>query len=66
MATQLCPYFKAGQELSIGEWQRLALARDWFRNAQLFIFDERSSALDPLAEAQRIKSFRNVIGQQAH
>jgi len=37
----------------------------WFRNAQLFIFDEPSSALDPLAEAQMIKSFRDVIGQRS-
>ena len=65
LATQLGPHFKAGQELSIGEWQRLALARAWFRNAQLFIFDEPSSALDPLAEAQMIKSFRDVIGQRS-
>jgi len=63
--TQLGTHFQSGQELSIGEWQRLALARAWFRNAQLLIFDEPSSALDPLAEAQMIKSFRDVIGQRS-
>ena len=63
--TQLGTHFQAGQELSIGEWQRLALARAWFRNADLMIFDEPSSSLDPLAEAEMIRSFRSVIGQRS-
>jgi ATP-binding cassette subfamily B protein len=63
--TQLGTHFQAGQELSIGEWQRLALGRAWFRNAPLLIFDEPSSSLDPLAEAEMICSFRNVIGQRS-
>ena len=63
--TQLGTHFHLGQELSIGEWQRLALARAWFREAPLLIFDEPSSSLDPLAEAEMIRSFRNVIGQRS-
>jgi ATP-binding cassette subfamily B protein len=65
MDTQLGTQFQAGQELSVGEWQRLALARAWFRNAALMIFDEPSSSLDPLAEAEMVRSFRNVIGQRS-
>ncbi len=63
--TSLGTQFCAGQELSTGEWQRIALARAWFRQAQLLILDEPSSALDPLAEAAMIKSFREVIGQRS-
>jgi ATP-binding cassette subfamily B protein len=63
--TQLGTHYQSGQELSVGEWQRLALARAWFRNAPLFIFDEPSSSLDPLAEAEMISSFRSVIGQRS-
>ena len=63
--TQLGTHFRSGQELSIGEWQRLALARAWFRDAPLLIFDEPSSALDPLAEAEMIRAFRSVIGQRS-
>lgn len=63
--TQLGVHYQAGQELSMGEWQRLALARAWFRNAPLLIFDEPSSSLDPLAEAEMISSFRSVIGQRS-
>ena len=52
LETLLGTEFSAGQELSVGEWQRIALARAWFRDAQLLILDEPSSALDPLAEAR--------------
>ncbi|MBW2689590.1 MAG: ABC transporter ATP-binding protein [Deltaproteobacteria bacterium] len=65
LETQLGTHFHSGQELSIGEWQRLALARAWFRNAPLLVFDEPSSSLDPLAEAEMIRSFRTVIGQRS-
>jgi ATP-binding cassette, subfamily B, bacterial len=41
-----------GDELSIGQWQKLAIARALFRNANLFIFDEFSSSLDPETEHQ--------------
>ncbi len=39
-----------GDELSAGQWQRLAIARALFRKANLFIFDEFSSSLDPETE----------------
>lgn len=65
LGTQLGTQYLSGQELSVGEWQRLALARAWFRNAPLLIFDEPSSSLDPLAEAEMICSFRAVIGQRS-
>ncbi|MBS0883563.1 ABC transporter ATP-binding protein [Pantoea sp. JGM49] len=39
-----------GDELSIGQWQRLAIARALYLKANLFIFDEFSSSLDPETE----------------
>ncbi|EBI6201062.1 ABC transporter ATP-binding protein [Salmonella enterica] len=39
-----------GDELSMGQWQRLAIARALYRKANLFIFDEFSSSLDPETE----------------
>ena len=59
--TQLGTQFPDGRELSIGEWQKLALARAFFRKARLVILDEPSSALDPLAEAELIEQFRQII-----
>lgn len=43
--------FDGGHDLSGGEWQRLALARIMYRNADIWILDEPTSALDPEAEA---------------
>ncbi|EBR7995296.1 ABC transporter ATP-binding protein [Salmonella enterica subsp. enterica serovar Panama] len=39
-----------GDDLSMGQWQRLAIARALYRKANLFIFDEFSSSLDPETE----------------
>jgi len=44
--------FTGGHDLSGGEWQRLALARFMYRNADVWILDEPTSSLDPKAEAE--------------
>jgi len=43
--------FEGGHDLSGGEWQRLALARILYRDADIWILDEPTSSLDPEAEA---------------
>ena len=43
--------FEGGHDLSGGEWQRRALARIMYRNADIWILDEPTSSLDPEAEA---------------
>jgi len=43
--------FEGGNDLSGGEWQRLALARIMYRNADIWILDEPTASLDPEAEA---------------
>ncbi len=48
--TILGKMFQRGQELSIGEWQKVALARAFLRNAQIIILDEPTSAVDAKAE----------------
>jgi ATP-binding cassette subfamily B protein len=42
--------FEGGHDLSGGEWQRLALARIMYRDADIWILDEPTSSLDPEAE----------------
>jgi ATP-binding cassette, subfamily B, bacterial len=49
--TLLGPQFYGGSSLSIGQWQRIALARAFFRDAPLIILDEPTAALDARAEA---------------
>ena len=49
-----------GAELSVGEWQRLALARAFLRQAPLIILDEPTSAMDAWAEADWLQRFRHL------
>jgi ATP-binding cassette subfamily B protein len=56
-ATQLGRHFEGGMELSIGEWQKIALARAFTRDSQILILDEPTSALDPEAEYELSKRF---------
>ncbi len=44
-----------GVQLSGGQWQRLALARSFYRDASIIILDEPTSAIDALAEARIFK-----------
>ena len=58
--TLLGRWFAGGMELSVGEWQRIALARAFLRRAPIIILDEPTSALDPWAEADWIERFREL------
>lgn len=49
-----------GEELSVGEWQRMALARAFFRRASLVILDEPTSAMDSWAEQDWLNRFRSL------
>jgi ATP-binding cassette subfamily B protein len=50
-----------GEELSIGEWQKVALARAFLRDAQVIILDEPTSALDARAEYEVFEQFRQLM-----
>lgn len=63
--TPLTRMFDDGRELSIGQWQRLALARTFFKDASFLILDEPSSALDPQAEFDLFENFREKISGRA-
>jgi ATP-binding cassette subfamily B protein len=56
--TRLGKWFNDGYELSIGEWQKIALARTFVRNAQIIVLDEPTSALDASAEFEVFQKFR--------
>ena len=51
-------WFEKGVELSVGEWQRIALARAFLRHAPIVVLDEPTAAMDPWAEAQWLSRFR--------
>jgi ATP-binding cassette subfamily B protein len=53
-------WFENGTELSAGQWQRIALARAFLRQAPILVLDEPTSAMDPWAEADWLSRFRQL------
>jgi len=52
--------FKRGVDLSGGEWQKVAIARAYMRDAQLLILDEPTAALDARAEFEVFQRFKEL------
>ena len=46
-----------GRELSIGQWQKIAVARAFFRDSSIMILDEPTASLDPMAEQEIFSQF---------
>jgi ATP-binding cassette subfamily B protein len=59
--TPLGKWFEDGEELSIGQWQKIALARAFLRNAQIIVLDEPTSALDAKSEYEVFNKFRQLL-----
>jgi ATP-binding cassette subfamily B protein len=57
---QLGRLFKQGRDLSGGEWQKVAIARAYMRDAELIILDEPTAALDAKAEAEVFARFKGL------
>jgi ATP-binding cassette subfamily B protein len=55
--TLLGKEFEGGQDLSQGQWQKLAIARAYLRDAEILVLDEPASALDALAELEIYRQF---------
>lgn len=63
--TQLGKWFKSGQELSGGQWQKIALARAFMRTqADILVLDEPTSAIDAQAEYEIFNHFRALTQNQ--
>ncbi|NJK41132.1 MAG: ABC transporter ATP-binding protein [Acaryochloridaceae cyanobacterium SU_2_1] len=63
--TVLGKMFDQGEELSIGQWQKIALARAFLRSSQIIVLDEPTSAMDPKAEYEVFQQFRELIQDQS-
>jgi len=63
--TPLTRMFDDGQEISIGQWQKIALARAFMHQSSVIILDEPTSALDPGAEFELFENFRERINHRA-
>jgi ATP-binding cassette subfamily B protein len=62
--TILGKLFEDGEELSIGEWQKVALSRVFLRDAQIIILDEPTSSLDAKAEYTIFQNFRKLAADR--
>ncbi|MBW4638733.1 MAG: ABC transporter ATP-binding protein/permease [Gloeocapsa sp. UFS-A4-WI-NPMV-4B04] len=63
--TQLGRWFKGGQELSGGQWQKIALSRAFMRTkADILVLDEPTAAMDAEAEVQIFDQFRALTENQ--
>lgn len=59
--TRLSRQFSGGRDLSLGQWQRIALARAFYRDGSIVILDEPAASLDPRAEHHLYESVRNLL-----
>ncbi|MDE2992394.1 MAG: ABC transporter ATP-binding protein [Chloroflexota bacterium] len=64
LGTLLGKEFHEGTELSVGQWQRLAIARAYFRPADILILDEPTSALDAKSEAAVYEHFTAMAAER--
>ena len=63
--TQLGRWFKDGRELSIGQWQKVALSRAMMReSADILVLDEPTAAMDAEAEAEIFQRLADLTDQQ--
>ncbi len=53
-----------GEDLSKGQWQRVAMARAFVSDARYVILDEPTAALDPIAESQMYENFAKIFQER--
>lgn len=58
--TLLGHLFNSGEDLSVGQWQKIAISRAFYRSSPLLFMDEPSSALDAVSEQQILKTLRRL------
>ena len=62
--TQLGTMFGEGRELSYGQWQRIALARTFFRKSRIIVLDEPTASMDPVTEQAIMRTLHELMKNQ--
>ncbi|MEM9474842.1 MAG: ABC transporter ATP-binding protein [Pseudomonadota bacterium] len=62
--TPLSRVFDEGRELSIGQWQRVALSRAFLPSSRFIVMDEPTSSVDPVAEMELFDTLRDRISNR--
>jgi ATP-binding cassette, subfamily B, bacterial len=64
--TMLGRWFHGGHELSVGQWQKIALARAFMRDAEILVLDEPTASLDAETEYEIFRHFQEItMGKMA-
>jgi len=63
--TVLGLWFEDAKELSVGEWQKIALARAFLRDAQIVVLDEPTSSMDAMAEYEVFSHLKKLLEGRA-
>jgi ATP-binding cassette subfamily B protein len=58
--TMLGRWFRGGHELSLGQWQKIALARAFMRDAEILVLDEPTAAVDAQSEYEIFRRFQEL------
>ncbi len=62
--TMLGRWFRGGHELSLGQWQKIALARAFMRNAEILVLDEPTASLDAQTEYEIFRHFQQLTASK--
>lgn len=61
LETQLGYWFDEGKQISIGQWQKVALCRAFIKNADVYILDEPNAALDAISEYYIAQLYKKIL-----
>jgi ATP-binding cassette, subfamily B, bacterial len=62
--TRMGRLFEGSEQISGGQWQKLALAKMFYKKTKLLILDEPTSALDPTSEFELFSNIKTNLGQK--
>lgn len=62
--TQLGYWFDEGKQISIGQWQKIALCRAFIKNADMYILDEPNAALDAISEYHIAQLYQKILKER--
>lgn len=61
---QIGSWFDEGRQLSIGQWQKVALARAFLKDSDIIVLDEPNSSLDPISEGELSKYYFESVHEK--
>jgi len=62
--TMLGGWFESGQELSAGQWQKIAISRAFMRDAEVLILDEPTASIDAESEHELFQRFKSLAADR--